>query len=219
MKLVGSVYICPSVRQVLIRNADVRSMYHQVMRSLIRKVDIAAVDIYDHTSLYFCKIVHDCTDVSGSCIHIMIIIVGTIVCHVKFRIRSVCSKSTVMGYIRVYSAEVSVTEVVSDICVTAMTEVMTCMSEIVSYIVTGIEVVAVTEIVSVTAAHIVTVHVARVGRRISRRINWKIRSTVNTMAMHAKICSGRFSASNQFIRNFILISPFRYGEVPLSNFC
>jgi hypothetical protein len=153
-------------------------MDHQVMGCLIREVDIAAVDIYDYTSLYFRKIVHDCADVSGSCVHIMIIIVGTIMCHVKFRVRSVCSKSTVMGNISVDSTEVSVTEVVTDISVTAvseimsaMTEVVACMSEIMSYIVTGIEVVAMTEIVSVATTHIVTVHVARVGCRTYQQKN------------------------------------------------
>jgi hypothetical protein len=78
------------------------------------------------------------------------------------------------------AAEVAVSEIMSDVMgditvssevMSRMTEIVPAISEVMSDIVTGIQIVAVTEIVSVATTHIVTVHVARVGRRTYQQKN------------------------------------------------
>jgi hypothetical protein len=82
--------------------------------------------------------------------------------------------------IAVDAAEVAVSEIMSDVMgditvssevMSRMTEIVPAISEVMSDIVTGIQIVAVTEIVSVATTHIVTVHVARVGCRTYQQKN------------------------------------------------
>lgn len=177
--LVCAIHISSSVRKIVIRDAYVRSVDHQVVRCCVSKINISAMYIHYDTALYVRKIVYDRTYVRMAGLHVVIVIEGSVrlaVCR-EVRIR-VCAQCTGAVMQEIASTEVSVgsditmdaahiavaegmSEVVTEVSVNVASEIVAhitvCAAEVA--VMSDIHIVAVTEIV-VVSADIVTVEIA-----------------------------------------------------------
>lgn len=190
MQLVCAIYISSSVRQILIRDTYVRSSDHQVVRCGIREVDITAVYIYDDASLHLTEIVDDLSDM-GIGVQIVIVVKSAVAvaCEVSVdRTVNICSD------ISVKSADVTMTEAVSEIAMSVteimsdivsevsvtMAEIMSAVAEVMTdrTVVADVHVVSVTEVVTVSA-HVMAVQIACCMRRCSDQQENKLEDQKN----------------------------------------
>ncbi len=197
MQFVCTIYISPSVRQILIRDTYIRTSDHQVVRCGVREVDIATMDIYDYASLHLAEIVDQLTDM---CISVQIVIIIESDVAVRSGDISVNRAVQIRSDVTVNASDVTMTETVSDVAVSmseivpdihVMPEITMSVSEIVpdihvmpeitmsvSEIVPDIHVMPVTEVVTM-AAHIMTVQIACCMRRCSDQQENKLEDQKN----------------------------------------
>ena len=186
VELVCAIHVGPSVRKILVRDTDVRSSDHQIVRCRVGQIDITGVHIDNDASLYFSEIVDQLSHMR-ICIEVVVVVKRSVhvtidsesgsVVYVRTGNITVCMTAEIMSDIHIVSAEIvsnismdtaniSVSEAVAEVSVNMAAEVVSHVSVYASEIsvVADIHIVSVTEIVAVASTHIMSVQVtARMG--------------------------------------------------------